>query len=135
MLFSLRSSRGTTETDREYNANFAFKYAGRVHDLIQRRTGGNAVLYAETIAECYLKNVPLPQHTFTAAQLERLLNKYHLCLKIVVNSVGVEDRYSTIEHYKDELSQLCHFVSDIDCGVLAEILAEEYANRSLAHQR
>jgi hypothetical protein len=111
------------------------KYAGKVYALIKKRTDGNSIFYAESIVMCHLRKEPLPEYALTTTDLSHLQNTFHICLEIVSNSVGIEDRYKQIQSYNDELSQLCRFISDIECGVLARSLEEEYAGRVLVHQR
>jgi hypothetical protein len=118
----------------EYNANYALDFAARAYTAVQQITSTDEAAYAESIAQYHLRGESVPDDGLNCHQLERLIEKCDICLDIVANSVGVEDRWKQIEKYKFHIFQINRWLSDIEIAVLAQNLEEEYRNRALAHQ-
>jgi hypothetical protein len=103
--------------------------------MIQEITRGDSLGYTEELAQFHLKSQPIPEQTLTTSRLERLIEKLYLCLEIVTNSTGVGEEYHQIEDCQWVLRQLCRWICDIECAVLAQNLQEEYDAGNLLHQK
>jgi hypothetical protein len=120
---------------RQYNATYALDFAARMYAAVQKITNEDGVAYAESIVQYHLRGESVPDDGLHCRQLERLIEKCNICLDIVANSVGIEVRWKKIEEYKFHIVHINRWLSDIDIGVLAQNLEEEYRNQALAHQR
>jgi hypothetical protein len=71
----------------------------------------------------------------TDLELEKYCCGLHLCEEIVVNSVGVDDRWTTIERFRSEIARMRRLISDVECEVVADSLESAHGSGYLMYQK
>jgi hypothetical protein len=127
--------RDLPDESRVRNADFALRYAERQYGKFRQRVPDNARLYVEAVVQHHLGNQPMDQEPLTEQKLQDCCDKLHLCQQIVINSVGIEDRWTKIEAYRCDTARLKRWISDVECEVLADSLEAAHRLRSLLYQK
>jgi hypothetical protein len=128
-------NRDLPDESRGRNADFALRYAERRYAHFRQEIMDDGHLYLDSVVEHLLGNKAMERQPLTEQKLQNDCDKLHLCQQIVVNSVGVEDRWTKIEGYRREMGRLKQWLSDVECEVLADSLEASHRARTLVYQR
>ena len=118
-----------------HNADFALRYAEKQYTKFTAQVGDNAHVYLESVVQHHLGNDLMDDDPATELELEKYCCSLDLCQQIVANSVGVEDRWTTIEKFRSKIAQVKRWISDVECEVLADSLELAHSSGYLMYQK